>query len=98
MFSGFAGYGVPYDPNPMDFHSFGSEACRRAAWRIHLRATTAADRSRADQRVAMLWILLYSTSCWLSTLTAMSVWAAQVDDDTITLTTHHHKPTARGTA
>lgn len=72
--------GVPYDPNPMDFHAW-FEAYVGGAWRTFDarhnkprigRVLIARGRDAVDTAIL--------TSYGLSTLTAMSVWAAQVDD------------------
>jgi len=76
--------GVPYDPNPMDFHAW-FEAYVGGAWRTFDarhnrprigRVLIARGRDAVDTAIL--------TSYGPSMLTAMSVWAAQVDD-TITL-------------
>jgi len=72
--------GVPYDPNPMDFHAW-FEAYVGGAWRTFDarhnkprigRVLIARGRDAVDTAIL--------TSYGLSTLTGMSVWAAQVDD------------------
>jgi len=74
--------GVPYDPNPMDFHAW-FEAYVGGAWRTFDarhnrprigRVLIARGRDAVDTAIL--------TSYGPSTLTAMSVWAAQVDDTT----------------
>ena len=74
--------GVPYDPNPMDFHAW-FEAYIGGAWRTFDarhnrprigRVLIARGRDAVDTAIL--------TSYGPSTLTAMSVWAAQVDDTT----------------
>ena len=74
--------GVPFDPNPMDFHAW-FEAYVGGAWRTFDarhnrprigRVLIARGRDAVDTAIL--------TSYGPSTLTAMSVWAAQVDDTT----------------
>lgn len=72
--------GVPYDPNPMDFHAW-FEAYVGGAWRTFDARHNKPRIGRvliARGRDAVDTALL--TSYGLSTLTGFSVWAAQVDE------------------